>query len=111
MVGGIIAKLPPSWKYFSMSLQHKKETMTIESLITFLDVEEKAKSKGMPHSIPQKGTSNANVVGGKFGGGNKNNKNWNGKAKQNINFKKKRNKEDLTCFVCGEPDHIARKCR
>jgi hypothetical protein len=64
MVGGIIAKLPPSWKYFSMSLQHKKETMTVESLITFLDVEEKAKSKDMPRSIPQKGTSNANVVGG-----------------------------------------------
>jgi hypothetical protein len=23
----------------------------------------------------------------------------------------KRNKEDLTCFVCGEPGHITRKCR
>jgi hypothetical protein len=43
MVGGIIAKLPPSWKYFSTSLKHKKESMTIESLIVSLDVEEKAK--------------------------------------------------------------------
>jgi hypothetical protein len=50
------------------------------------------------------------MVEGKSGGGNKNNKNWKGKAKQNINFKKKRNKEDLTCFVCGEPGHIAKKC-
>jgi hypothetical protein len=43
MVGGIISKLPPSWKYFSTSLKHKKESMTIESLIVSLDVEEKAK--------------------------------------------------------------------
>jgi hypothetical protein len=39
-----------------------------------------------------------------------NNKNWKGKAKQNINCKKKRNKEDFTCFVCGEPGYIAKKC-
>jgi hypothetical protein len=50
------------------------------------------------------------VVEGKFGGGNKNNKNWKGKAKQNINFNKKRNKDELSCFVCGEPSYIARKC-
>jgi hypothetical protein len=69
----------------------------------------KAKSKDVPRSIPQEGTSNANMVEGKSSGGNKNNKNWKGKAKQNINFKKKRN-EDLTSFVYGEPGHIARKC-
>jgi hypothetical protein len=38
VVGGIIAKLPPSWKYFSMSLKHMKETMTVGSLIASLDV-------------------------------------------------------------------------
>jgi hypothetical protein len=110
MVGGIIAKLPPYWKYFSTSLKHK-ETMTVESLIASLDIEENARSKDVPHSVPQEGISNANMVEGKSGGGNKNTKNWKGKAKHDINFKKKRNKEDLTCFVCGEPDHIARKCR
>jgi hypothetical protein len=52
MVGGIIAKLPPSWKYFSTSLKHKKETMTVESLIASLDVKEKARSKDVPRSIP-----------------------------------------------------------
>jgi hypothetical protein len=51
MVGGIIAKLPPSWKYFSTSLKHNKETMTVESMIASLDVEEKARSKDMPRSI------------------------------------------------------------
>jgi hypothetical protein len=52
MVGGIIAKLPPSWKYFSTSLKHKKKTMTVESLIASLDVKEKARSKDVPRSIP-----------------------------------------------------------
>jgi hypothetical protein len=80
MVGGIIAKLPQSWKYFSTSLKHK-ETMIVESLIASLDVEEKARFKDVPRSVPQEGVSNANVVEGKSGGGNKNNKNWKGKAK------------------------------
>jgi hypothetical protein len=93
-----------------MSLNHKKETMTIESPISSLDAEEKAKSKDVSRSIPREGTSNANVVEGKSSGGNKNNKNWKGKAKLNINFKKKRNKEDRTCFVFGEPGHVSRKC-
>jgi hypothetical protein len=52
VVGGIIAKLPPSWKYFSTSLKHKKETMIVESLIASLDVEEKAKSKDVSLSVP-----------------------------------------------------------
>jgi hypothetical protein len=51
MVGDIIAKLPPSWKYFSTSLKHKKETTTVESLIASLDVEEKEKSKDVPRSV------------------------------------------------------------
>jgi hypothetical protein len=52
MVGGIITKLHPSCKYFSTSLKHKKETMTVENLIASLDVEGKAKSKDVPHSVP-----------------------------------------------------------
>jgi hypothetical protein len=52
IVGGIIAKLPPSWKYFSTSLKHKKETMTVESVIASLDVKKKARSKDVPHSVP-----------------------------------------------------------
>jgi hypothetical protein len=77
VVGGIIAKLPSSWMYFSMvgEFVHKKETMIVESLIASLDVEEKAKSKDVPHYILQEGTSNANEVKGKSSGGNKNNKN------------------------------------
>jgi hypothetical protein len=109
VVGGIIAKLPSSWRNFAMSLKHKKVTMIVESLVTTLDVEEKARSKDVPRST-QDGPSNANVMDGKFGSGKKNDKSWKGKAKQTTGFKKKKNKEDLTCFVCGEPGHIARKC-
>jgi hypothetical protein len=111
VVGGIIVKLPPSWRSFAMTLKHKKEVMTVESLIATLDVEEKSRSKDVPHSgPPDADPSNANVVEAKSCG-NKN-KNWKGKAKQNTEFKKKKkNLVDLTCFVCGEPGHIARKCR
>jgi hypothetical protein len=57
------------------------------------------------------GTSNANVVEGKSGGKNKNKTNWKPKAKENTDFKKKKNLADLACFVCGESGHIVRKCR
>jgi hypothetical protein len=73
MVGGIIAKLPPTWRSFVMALKHKNEAMTVESRIATLDVEEKARSKDAPHSDPlDSGTSNANVVEGKSSGSNKN---------------------------------------
>jgi hypothetical protein len=112
VVGGIIANLPPSWRSFATSLKHKREVMTIENLIATLDIEEKARSKDVPRSGPSDGAgpSNANVVKGKSG--RNKNKNWKGKAKQNTEFKKKKKSlADLTCFVCGEPGHIARKCR
>jgi hypothetical protein len=54
VVRGIIAKLPPSLKYFSTSLKHKKETMTIESLITSPYVEKKAKFKDVPRLFGMK---------------------------------------------------------
>jgi hypothetical protein len=110
VVGGIIAKLPPSWRSFATTLKHKKDAMTVESLIATLDVEEKARSKDVPHSgTPDAGPSNANVVEAKFDGNKNKNKNWKEKPKQNTEFKKKKNLADLTCFVCGEPGHIARK--
>jgi hypothetical protein len=34
----------------------------------------------------------------------------NNKLKQTTTFKKKKNKEEDGCFVCGSPDHWAKKC-
>jgi hypothetical protein len=45
VVGGIIAKLPPSWRDFVASLKHKRVHMSISNFITSLYVEEKARAK------------------------------------------------------------------
>jgi hypothetical protein len=42
VAGGIIAKLPPSWRDFTTALKHKRVHMSISDLITSLDVEDKA---------------------------------------------------------------------
>jgi hypothetical protein len=41
VVGGIIAKLPPSWRDFFTALKHKRVHMPISDLIASLYVEEK----------------------------------------------------------------------
>jgi hypothetical protein len=56
MAGGIIAKLPPSWRDFTTALKHKRVHIFILDLITSLDVEEKAwgkdgRSKGVEGQI------------------------------------------------------------
>jgi hypothetical protein len=45
VAGGIIAKLPPSWRNFATALYHKRVHMSILDLIASLDVEEKARAK------------------------------------------------------------------
>jgi hypothetical protein len=45
VVGGIIAKLPPSWMDFTTSLRHKRVHMSISDLIASLDIKEKARAK------------------------------------------------------------------
>jgi hypothetical protein len=45
MVGGIIIKLPPSWRDFTIVLKHKRVHMSISNLIASVDVEEKARAK------------------------------------------------------------------
>jgi hypothetical protein len=44
VAGGIIAKLPPSWKDFATALKHKRMHMSISDLIASLDIEEKAQA-------------------------------------------------------------------
>jgi hypothetical protein len=45
MVGGIITKLPSSWRNFTIVLKHKRVHMSISNLIASVDVEEKARAK------------------------------------------------------------------
>jgi hypothetical protein len=45
VAGGIIAKLPPSWKDFATSLKHKRQRFSVADLIGTLDVEERARAK------------------------------------------------------------------
>ena len=53
VAGGIIAKLPPSWKDFATSLKHKRQEFNVEELIGTLDVEERARTKDSePFSLP-----------------------------------------------------------
>jgi hypothetical protein len=45
VAGGIIAKLPLSYRDFTTALKHKRVHVSISDLITSLDVEEKARAK------------------------------------------------------------------
>jgi hypothetical protein len=74
----IIAKLPPSWKDFATSLQHKRQEFNVEELIGTLDVEERARAKDNGKGIE---TSTANVVQKKF---------------RKFNKKKNQNKQENT---------------
>jgi hypothetical protein len=45
VAGGIIAKLPPSWKDFATSLKHKRQEFSVAELIGSLDVVERMRAK------------------------------------------------------------------
>jgi hypothetical protein len=69
VAGGIIAKLPPSWKDFATSLKHKRQRFNLADLIGTLNVEERARvkdthGKGVESSsasVVQKKYSNLNA--------------------------------------------------
>jgi hypothetical protein len=115
VAGGIIAKLPPSWKDFATSLKHKRQEFNVAKLIGTLDVEERARAKDKKKGVE---TSSANMV-------QKNNsftfykikKNQNNKQEntsqpvQTAQFKKKNNnKKKGGCFVYGSEEHWASEC-
>jgi hypothetical protein len=118
VIGGIIAKLPPSWRDFATALKHKRVHMSILDFIASLDVEEKARAKD-GRSKGAEGQTSVNMVHqqqthGKGNGKAKQNQN-NSKPKQTTTFKKKKkkkkkNKDDEGSFVCESPDHWAKKC-
>jgi hypothetical protein len=116
VAGGIIAKLPPSWRNFATSLKHKRQEFSVSELIGILNVEERERAKdGRGKGVE---TSAANMVQKKklYAFRNNNNKKKNqqennqNKPKQTTEFKKKNNKIGGCCFVCGKDDHWASAC-
>ena len=106
VTGGIISKLPPSWRDLATSQKHKRQTFTIDGLIGTLDVEEKARAKDICGKGVV-GASSANFVQKNNSDKNKKKPPLNlSKAKQTITFKKKKG----ACYVCGSTDHFAAKC-
>jgi hypothetical protein len=61
VAGGIIAKLPPSWRNFATSLKHKRQEFSVTDLIGSLHVEEKARAKDKT-ARGLEGGSTANLV-------------------------------------------------
>ena len=107
VAGGIISKLPSSWKDFATSLKHKRQEFTIDGLIGTFDVEQKVRAKDA-HGKGIVGTSSANYV--QKNDSHKNKKKplqSQTKTKQTTTFKKKKKG---ACFVCDNPDHFAAKC-
>ncbi|XP_010233269.1 uncharacterized protein LOC100838984 [Brachypodium distachyon] len=119
VAGGIIAKLPPSWRHFATSLKHKRQEFSVTNLIGTLDVEEKARAKDT-RARDTEGGSSANFVQKNNSQSHKpKNKNrFDGKLKfdgkykpsQSINFKRKSDKKEGVCHVCGDPEHWAPSC-
>ncbi|KAK1644533.1 hypothetical protein QYE76_062338 [Lolium multiflorum] len=96
VAGGIIAKLPPSWRNFATSLKHKRQEFSVSDLIGSLHVEEKARAKDT-RARSFEGGSSANVVQKKNFQSHKSKNKNNGKGKfdeknkasNSTNFKRK----------------------
>nr|CAE04807.2 OSJNBb0022P19.2 [Oryza sativa Japonica Group] len=116
VVGGIIAKLPPSWSDFATSLKHKRQEFSVSDLIGSLGVEEKARAKDV-RGKKVEGGSSANKVQKKNPHASHNNKKVKPDVKPDVkpnaatNFKKKgKGKAKGDCFVCGKSGHWAKDC-
>ena len=114
VAGGIIAKLPPSWRDFATYQKHERQEFSVAELIGSLDVEERVRAKD--NRGKRVVSSAANMVQKKNSFASRNKKknnmqeNNNAKPKQTTQFKKKNNKKGGDCFVCGSDEHWASAC-
>ena len=116
VAGGIISKLPPSWRDFATSLKHKRQEFSIDALIGTLDVEEKARAKdtrvrpgvgGSANLVQKNNNARTNYKGKGKGKKQPQPQPQIPKAKQTTGFKK--NKKGK-CYVCASEEHFAGSC-
>jgi predicted DNA-binding protein (UPF0251 family) len=110
VAGCIIAKLSSSRRNFATSLKHNRQKISVENLITYLDVEEKARAKDNIKKGNEEKAS-THIVQKNHGKNKEKPKQPAFNAKQNTAFKKKKkDKAELPCFVCEELGHFAKDC-
>ena len=114
VAGGIIAKLPPSWRDFATSLKHKRQEFSVAELIGSLYVKERARAKDNREKGVESSAANMVQKKNSFASRNKKKKNMqennNTKPKQTAQLKKRNNKKGGGYFVCGSDEHWASAC-
>ena len=105
VAGGIIAKLPSSWRDFVTSLKHKRQEFRVAGLIGSLDVEERARAKDNHEKRVESSAANMVQKKNSFASHNKKKKNMqennNAKPKQTAQFKKKKTREVEDALFAG----------
>jgi hypothetical protein len=93
VAGSIIAKMPPFWRDFAISLKHKRQQFSMAELIGSLDVEKRVRAKDNRGKGVE--SSSVNMVQKKILNASRNKKKKNkqennSKSKQTTIFKKKK---------------------
>ncbi|XP_062200700.1 uncharacterized protein LOC133903369 [Phragmites australis] len=108
-INAILAKLSTSWRDFVTARRHLKQRLTLNELIAAINVEEKSKAGYGGGKVP----AQANLVEHKNHPGKnaKKEKTKPGFLGPKANAMKKKKKLEIVCYVCGESDHKANRCR
>jgi hypothetical protein len=107
VAGCIIAKLPSSWRKFTTSLKLKRQKISVENLISSLDVEKAQAKDNIEKGNEEKASTH--FIQRNHGKNKGKPKPLN--AKPTTAFKKKKkDKAELPCFTCGELGHFAKEC-